>query len=223
MSNTQKDSKLVVVKTPGVLKELGFITGPIIHPSRIKLAKIVAMVNNSKKVFEVNPDNPDEQIELTRLNATSENFKKLPSAPEPEEKVERIADTKGKTAEVAGLGTLDRRVIDPTYTPAADTAAAVETAPVSTETKAEEVSTVEPVNAVTTASEGEVSAVEGTTDESTEDKSVAEEESVPEASSDVEFSQSTDIPSFQTYYGKKNKKNRNKNNGSNNDSNFTAQ
>ena len=138
MSNTQKDSKLVVVKTPGVLKELGFITGPIIHPSRIKLAKIVAMVNNGKKVFEVNPDNPDEQIELTRLNATSENFKKLPSAPEPEEKVERIADTKGKTAEVAGLGTLDRRVIDPTYTPAADTAAAVETAPVSTETKAEE-------------------------------------------------------------------------------------
>lgn len=206
MSNTQKDSKLVVVKTPGVLKELGFITGPIIHPSRIKLAKIVAMVNNGKKVFEVNPDNPDEQIELTRLNATSENFKKLPSAPEPEEKVERIADTKGKTAEVAGLGTLDRRVIDPTYTPAADTAAAVET-----------------VNAVTTASEGEVSAVEGTTDESTEDKSVAEEESVPEASSDVESSQSTDIPSFQTYYGKKNKKNRNKNNGSNNDSNFTAQ
>lgn len=215
MSNTQKDSKLVVVKTPGVLKELGYITGPIIHPSRIKLAKIVNMVNNGKVVFEVNPKNQEERVQLTRLNVTHDNFSDLPSAPEKEEKVEKIADTSGKTAEIAGLGTLDRRVIDPTYTPATDTAATVETTPANTETKAEEVNVVETVSAES-ATEGEVPAVE----ETTEDESVAEEESSPEASSNVETSQSDNsASSFQNYYGKKNKKNRNKNNGSN----FTAQ
>ena len=216
MSNTQKDSKLVVVKTPGVLKELGYITGPIIHPSRIKLAKIVNMVNNGKVVFEVNPKNQEERVQLTRLNVTHDNFSDLPSAPEKEEKVEKIADTSGKTAEIAGLGTLDRRVIDPTYTPATDTAATVETTPANTETKAEEVNVVETVHAESASTEGEVPAVE----ETTEDESVAEEESSPEASSNVETSQSDNsASSFQNYYGKKNKKNRNKNNGSN----FTAQ
>ena len=70
--------------------------------------------------------------------------------------------------------------------------------------------TVEETTVETVSSEGEVKADEVPADESAETASVAEEEVAPEASSDVDNSQPSDVENFRNYYGKKNKKNRNR-------------
>ena len=210
MITSHADTKLVVVKSTGVLKELGYITGPILHPSRIKLQKIVAMVNNGKIVYEVNPKDQNEQVLLTRLNVSADNFVEKKEA-KVETPVEKKADTEGPTAEIPGLGSIAREAIDPTYTPAAEPAVETETAPSQSDNAVEAEAPVEETTVETVSSEGEVKADEVPADESAETASVAEEEVAPEASSDVDNSQPSDVENFRNYYGnKKNKKNRNR-------------
>lgn len=187
MSMTQGD-KLVIVKTTGILRELGNICGPILHPSRLKIAKIADMVNNGKLVFEVNPEDRSQQVQLTRLNVTSENFKKLPSTEAPKEEEVVVPDTKGAFAEVSGVGSIPREVIDPSYTPEVNTIATM----VSDETSVDEI------------------ADEVTEDESAESDSVAEEET-EEVSSDVDASQQNDMQAYVHMSRKERKKNKNRN------------
>ena len=209
MITSHEDTKLVVVKSTGVLKELGYISGPILHPSRIKMQKIVAMVNNGKIVYEVNPKDQKEQVLLTRLNVSADNFSEKKEA-KVETPVEKKPDTEGPTAEIPGLGSIAREAIDPTYTPAAEPAVETETAPSQADNAVEAEATVEETPVETVSSEGEVKADEVPADESAETASVAEEEVAPEASSDVDNSQPSDVENFRNYYGKKNKKNRNR-------------
>ena len=70
----EKATKLVVVETYGSISELGGINGPILNPAKIDIDLIVRMINNNKKVFEVNPKNYSERVRLTLKNARTVNF-----------------------------------------------------------------------------------------------------------------------------------------------------
>lgn len=70
--------KLCIVKTNGPIHELGGITGPILAPCQIAMRAVINMVQNGKKVYEVNPKNRAETVLLTIQNVQKNNF------PEPE-------------------------------------------------------------------------------------------------------------------------------------------
>ena len=70
-----EQTKLVTIASKGSLVELGGITGPVINPCRLPVAKIVELLNGHKKVFEVNPNNKSEKIQLTLKNVKAKNFK----------------------------------------------------------------------------------------------------------------------------------------------------
>lgn len=69
-------NKLVIVKSDGSLPIRGGINGPITSPTSLNVKEIVALLNKFKEVYEVNPYT-GEQIRLTRINCTKENFKKV--------------------------------------------------------------------------------------------------------------------------------------------------
>lgn len=69
--------KLIIVKSSGALPIYGGISGPIINPITLDTKDIVELINKSKEIYEVNPYNMDETIKLTRVNCTTENFKKV--------------------------------------------------------------------------------------------------------------------------------------------------
>lgn len=69
--------KLIIVKSSGTLPIYGGIRGPIINPITLDTKDIVELINKSKEIYEVNPYNIDETIKLTRVNCTTENFKKI--------------------------------------------------------------------------------------------------------------------------------------------------
>ena len=71
-----KEKKLVVVDTYGTLTELGGISGPIISPSYIDLQTLLTMINNHRKVYEVNPTNRADRVRLNITNLRTENFPK---------------------------------------------------------------------------------------------------------------------------------------------------
>lgn len=75
MSNLSKETKLVIVQNNGALSELGGISGPILNPCRLDVATIIRMINNHRRVYEVNPNNHSEKVLLSLKNATSKNFK----------------------------------------------------------------------------------------------------------------------------------------------------
>lgn len=62
------DKKLVVVLDAGALPELGYICGPILHPSKIRIDLIQKLVSNRRTVYECNPTNPEERVKLTLRN-----------------------------------------------------------------------------------------------------------------------------------------------------------
>ena len=66
--------KLVTVAESGVIPELNFMNGPISTPTMISIEAIVKMVMNNRKVYECNPSNPSDQVELTIANVKKENF-----------------------------------------------------------------------------------------------------------------------------------------------------
>lgn len=67
--------KLVIVKSTGELPIRGGINGPILTPISLDLKDIITLLNNFKEVYECNPYSIGEQIRLTRINCTKENFK----------------------------------------------------------------------------------------------------------------------------------------------------
>lgn len=67
-------SKLVTVAHNGTIVELGGISGPIINPCKVQRSSIIAMINNQKKVYEVNPTNPSEKVLLNLINIDKVNF-----------------------------------------------------------------------------------------------------------------------------------------------------
>lgn len=62
------DKKLVVVLDAGALPELGYICGPILHPSKVRIDLIQKLVSNRRTVYECNPANPEERVKLTLRN-----------------------------------------------------------------------------------------------------------------------------------------------------------
>lgn len=66
--------KLVTVKDSGPIPELNFVTGPISRPTEIALSSIIKMISNGRKVFECNPANHSDMVELSLANVKKDNF-----------------------------------------------------------------------------------------------------------------------------------------------------
>lgn len=69
------DTKLVTVGSVGLIREI-HANGPIKHPTPIKQNLVEKMVINGKRVFEHNPSNYSDKIELTLDNMSTVNFGK---------------------------------------------------------------------------------------------------------------------------------------------------
>lgn len=69
------DKKLVVVLDGGTIPELNYICGPILNPCKLPIESIQKLVINKRTVFECNPNNPSERIQLTTRNVKKNNFK----------------------------------------------------------------------------------------------------------------------------------------------------
>lgn len=93
-------NKLVIVKSDGSLPIRGGINGPITSPTSLNVKEIVALLNKFKEVYEVNPYT-GEQIRLTRINCTKENFKKVvvPKTVSISEKKEELPQKKNDTVQ----------------------------------------------------------------------------------------------------------------------------
>lgn len=93
-------NKLVIVKSDGSLPIRGGINGPITSPTSLNVKEIVALLNNFKEVYEVNPYT-GEQIRLTRINCTKENFKKavVPKTVSISEKKKELPQKKNDTVQ----------------------------------------------------------------------------------------------------------------------------
>jgi hypothetical protein len=74
MTNLNEKSKLVVIESAGTIKELGGISGPILHPCIQKITTLETMVRNHRVVYELNPNNFDERIRLNLRNVKTVNF-----------------------------------------------------------------------------------------------------------------------------------------------------
>ena len=68
-------TKLVTVGCVGLIREI-HANGPIKHPTPIKQNLVEKMVINGKRVFEHNPSNYSDKIELTLDNMSTVNFGK---------------------------------------------------------------------------------------------------------------------------------------------------
>jgi len=75
MKYESSDRKLVVVMNGGVIPELGYLCGPILSPSLIRIDAIVRMIANGKEVYECNPNNTSERVRLRMRNVKANNFK----------------------------------------------------------------------------------------------------------------------------------------------------
>ena len=74
MAIDRKNQKLIILKSGGPIPELGHISGPVLHPWWVKESVLIQLVNNKRKVFEVNPKNRNEMVQLTAKNVRSNNF-----------------------------------------------------------------------------------------------------------------------------------------------------
>lgn len=112
--------KLVKVLTNGPIPELGNIAGPIMYPCRINMRSIVNMVQNGKKVVEINPNNYDETVELNIQNVNKDNFPApdkyvMPTIPvetkkEPEVKKEDVVEATQEN--IAPEKTVEKTVVE---------------------------------------------------------------------------------------------------------------
>lgn len=75
MGYKPSDKKLVVVLDGGTIPELNYICGPILNPCKLPIEAIQKLVINKRTVFECNPNNPSERIQLTTRNVKKNNFK----------------------------------------------------------------------------------------------------------------------------------------------------
>ena len=73
------EKKLVVIMGSGCLPELGFISAPVLNPTKISTKIIASIIGRGQnKTYEVNPLNTDERIMLSSKNVYSENFGNAP-------------------------------------------------------------------------------------------------------------------------------------------------
>lgn len=177
--------KLVTVAESGVIPELNFMNGPISTPTMISMEAIIKMVTNNRKVYECNPSNPSDQVELTIANVKKENFLTSNSVSKPEEK--KVDETPA-TPVVEPTPVVDEKPVETPATPVVDEK------PVETP---DEIAPVE-----------EEVVDEPTTDEedTSEDKS---EETVAEGSAVMEGDEANPVPN------KNNQRNNNKGNNKN--------
>ena len=141
--------KLVVVKESGAISELGFISGPILTPTKIGIKDIIKMVTNGRKVFECNPANPSEEVELDVTNVKKDNFVNT-STKEPT-KVETPAEPKAPVVDEkpeveTSVDDTPEKVAEPTpATPVVDEKPEVETSVDDTPEKVAEPTPATPV------------------------------------------------------------------------------
>lgn len=106
--------KLVTVAESGVIPELNFMNGPISTPTMISMEAIIKMVTNNRKVYECNPSNPSDQVELTIANVKKENFLTSTPVSQPEEKK---VDEAPATPVVEPTPVVDEKPVETTVDP----------------------------------------------------------------------------------------------------------
>lgn len=77
---------LVRVGNTGPIPELHFISGPV-SKCRVDERTLYRMVRNGKTVYELNPENPSEEVRLTCTNMTTRHFEKKESFVEASKKL----------------------------------------------------------------------------------------------------------------------------------------
>ncbi len=84
INNVKGQTKLVIIKGSGNIRELGNICAPILTPQYVDVSTVAKIVSSGRTVLEVNPDNRNETIKLTLSNVRTANFKTAePAAPAP--------------------------------------------------------------------------------------------------------------------------------------------
>lgn len=72
--------RLCRIDCSGFIPELGYIQGPV-RKCKLSTAQIRLLVGNGKKIYELNPSNPSEEVRLTMTNCAIPQFEK-PTAEE---------------------------------------------------------------------------------------------------------------------------------------------
>ena len=81
--NSVEETKLVIIRGSGNIRELGNICAPVLTPQRVALSKIAKIISGGRVVMEVNPDNRNEMVKLTISNLRQNNFPKADVAADP--------------------------------------------------------------------------------------------------------------------------------------------
>lgn len=68
-------TKLCLIKTTKTVPELYGLSGPFYDPVELSTEQIISMLNRGVLVYEVNPANRSEKIQLNRFLANRVNFK----------------------------------------------------------------------------------------------------------------------------------------------------
>lgn len=91
---------LVRVAHSGVIPELHYISGPI-RRCRVDEKTLYRMVRNGKAIYELNPENPSEEVRLTIRNMMVRQFEKKESFTEASKKMaqEALKSAEEKTPE----------------------------------------------------------------------------------------------------------------------------
>jgi len=79
--NSQKRKCDVI--SNGAIAELGFINGPV-YGCRLTTDTIVRLVSNGRKVYEIDPTNPDKKVLLTVTTCSKPAFNVVTEAPKNE-------------------------------------------------------------------------------------------------------------------------------------------
>lgn len=91
--NASDQSKLVIIKGSGNIREMGNICAPILNPQYVSISIIAKLVSSGRTVLEVNPDDRNQTVQLTLANVRSDNFPKPAAAPAAPAKTEPTKTT----------------------------------------------------------------------------------------------------------------------------------
>ena len=81
--------RLCRIEYSGIIPELGCIQGPV-RKCRLNSAQIRLLIGNGKRVYELNPKNPAEEVKLTVTNCATPQFEKIDPATSSENPKETI-------------------------------------------------------------------------------------------------------------------------------------
>ena len=74
INNATDQTKLVIIKGSGTIRELGNICAPILTPQYIAISTVAKIVSSGRTVLEVNPADKSQTVKLTLANVRSNNF-----------------------------------------------------------------------------------------------------------------------------------------------------